>query len=226
MKTHRLYRIIWLFFLMAGWTAVQAQDQAEVPGDNFSLEGALTLFKKSSSPQEFEKMLNDPQSKVNNLDLNGDGYIDYIRVIDRYEGNVHAFTLQAVVSKKESQDVAVITLEKLDNGKAVLQIIGDEDIYGVETIIEPTREVRTYGGTMSARVVVDVWAWPFVQYVYGPVLFSLGIALELGLQAFLVASLEASSILRLLSVLASLPALLSRVLYPQGGLCRASVQAS
>ena len=69
---------------------------------------------------------------MNNLDLNGDGYIDYIRVHDRYEGNVHAFIIQAVVSERETQDVAVIELEKLSNGKAVLQIIGDEDVYGVE----------------------------------------------------------------------------------------------
>lgn len=141
---------------------------SEVPGDNFSLEGALELFKKSSSPEEFEKMLNSPDSKVNNLDLNGDGYIDYIRVLDRYEGNVHAFILQAVISETENQDIAVIELEKLANGKAVLQIVGDEDIYGVETIIEPTREVRTYAGTMSSTTVVNVWAWPSVQYVYGP----------------------------------------------------------
>jgi len=168
MKTHGLNRIIVLLILMTGWITVQGQSQMEVPGDNFSLEGALEIFKKSATPEEFEKMLNNPDTKVNNLDLNGDGYIDYIRVIDRNEGNVHAFILQAVISERESQDVAVITLEKLANGKAVLQIIGDEDIYGVETIIEPTREVQTYAGTTSSRVVVNVWGWPSVQYIYGP----------------------------------------------------------
>ncbi len=61
------------------------------PEITFSLEGALELFKKSSSPEDFEKKINSADSKVNNLDLNGDGYIDYIRVIDRNEGNVHAF---------------------------------------------------------------------------------------------------------------------------------------
>lgn len=155
--------------MVSGWMTSFAQGiEPEVPGDHFSLEGALELFKKSASPEEFEKMLNSPDSKVNNLDLNGDGYIDYIRVFDRYEGNIHAFIIQAVVSDSENQDVAVIELEKLANGKAVLQIIGDEDIYGVETIIEPTREVRTYAGSMAAPTVVNVWAWPSVQYVYSP----------------------------------------------------------
>ncbi len=166
MKTLKMLSVLALVF--CGTFSYGQAVEAEVPGDNFSLEGALELFKQSDSPEEFERLLNSPDSKVNNLDLNGDGYIDYIRVHDRYQGNVHAFIIQAVISESEVQDIAVITLEKLANGKAVLQIIGDEDIYGIETIIEPTQEVRTYAGTRTTRTVVNVWAWPSVQYVYGP----------------------------------------------------------
>jgi hypothetical protein len=170
MKTQQISRLHFLVFLLLGWMGANAQTtlESEVPGDNFSLEGALELFKKSSSPEEFEKMLNSADSRVNNLDLNGDGNIDYMRVIDRNEGNVHLFIIQAALSKTESQDVAVIELEKLGNGKAVLQITGDADVYGVETIIEPTEEVRVYAGTTTTHTVVNVWAWPSVQYVYGP----------------------------------------------------------
>jgi hypothetical protein len=159
--------MVTLFLLIAVETAYAQQFQ-EVPGDNFSLQGALEIFKKSASPEEFERMLNSPQAKVNNLDLNGDGGIDYIRVIDRNEGRVHAFILQAVISERESQDIAVIELEKLGNGNAVLQITGDADIYGTETIIEPTQEVRINAGTTTTRSIVNVWTWPSVQYVYGP----------------------------------------------------------
>src|SRR5688572_15387854 len=165
MKTIGMLSVVVL--MMSGCITSYAQEP-EVPGDHFSLEGALELFKKSETPEEFERMLNSADSKVNNLDLNGDGYIDYVRVLDRYEGNVHAFILQAVISEGEYQDVAVIELEKLADGKAVLQIIGDEDIYGVETIIEPTREVRTYAGTTTNRTIVNVWTWPSVRYVYSP----------------------------------------------------------
>ncbi len=59
------------------------EDSTGLPGDNFSLEGALTMFQKASSPEEFEKMLNTENNHVNNLDLNGDGQIDYVRVIDK-----------------------------------------------------------------------------------------------------------------------------------------------
>jgi hypothetical protein len=162
-------KIVALFLLMIGGTTVSGQTvEREVPGDDFSLEGALELFKKSASPEEFERMLNVENSKVNNLDLNGDGSIDYLRVIDRKDGNVHAFIIQAVVSNTENQDIAVIELEKLANGKAVLQITGDEDIYGIETIIEPTEEVYVNAGTSTARTTVNVWTWPSVQYVYDP----------------------------------------------------------
>jgi hypothetical protein len=168
MKTNRMFLLL---FLMAGIISVNAQTttlESEVPGDNFSLEGALELFKKSASPEEFERKLNASDSRVNNLDLNNDGDIDYIRVIDRNEGNVHAFILQAVLSNTESQDVAVIELEKLEDGRAVLQIVGDADVYGIETIIEPTEEVRVNAGAMTSRAVVNVWTWPSVQYVYSP----------------------------------------------------------
>src|SRR5882757_6814583 len=92
-------------FLLAGAMSAfgfQSTSTEEVPGDNFSLEGALELFKKSASPQEFEQLLNSPDSKVNNLDLNGDGQTDYVKVIDRADGNIHTFTLQAVVSDTEA----------------------------------------------------------------------------------------------------------------------------
>jgi hypothetical protein len=169
MKTQFKFLLSAAVFLAGTMGALGFQsDPAEVPGDNFSLEGALELFKKSKSPQEFEQLLNSPDSKVNNLDLNGDGEIDYVRVTDRNNGNVHAFILSAVVSANESQDVAVIELEKRNDGSAVLQIVGDADVYGIETIIEPTEEVKVNAGASTARTVVNVWAWPSVQYVYSP----------------------------------------------------------
>jgi hypothetical protein len=169
MKTVGVVKTMSLLFVMLAITTGNAQqDRLEVPGDHFSLEGALELFKKSASPEQFEQLLNSPDSEVNNLDLNGDGEIDYIRVIDRNKGNIHTFTLQAVISQNEFQDVAVIALEKLADGKAVLQITGDADIYGIETIIEPTQEVRVNAGTTTTRTMVNVWTWPSVQYVYSP----------------------------------------------------------
>lgn len=150
-------------------------DSTGLPGDNFSLEGAIELFKKADSPEAFEKLLNSEDSDVNNLDLNEDGQIDYIRVVDNMEGDVHAIVLQVPVSESESQDIAVIEIEKQGPDEAILQIIGDEDIYGKQVIVEPFEEGMKDGGKggpsadfTPVRVVVNVWGWPTVRFVYAP----------------------------------------------------------
>jgi hypothetical protein len=170
MKLNTGFLILILSLVSGGYAFSQnaASDSTGLPGDNFSLEGALELFKKSESPEAFEKMLNAEDSKVNNLDLNGDGETDYIKVIDKQEANVHAFVLQAAVSENESQDIAVIEVEKTSDSDATLQIVGDEDIYGEQTIIEPLEEVKSNAGTQAKNVTVNVYAWPSVRYIYGP----------------------------------------------------------
>lgn len=173
------------FFLYLSFSIiVQAQsgkDSTGLPGDNFSLQGALQMFQQSASIEEFEKLINTENNHVNNLDLNGDGDIDYIRVIDKYDNDLHAFILQVAVSEKESQDIAVIELEKTGNENAVIQIVGDEDIYGEEVIVEPdggdNKDDKTskssgpgYDDIFSndIPIVVNVWGWPTVRFVYGP----------------------------------------------------------
>lgn len=145
-----------------------APDSTGLPGDNFSLEGALAMFKKAGSPEEFEKLINTEDNKVNNLDLNGDGEIDYIKVIDKKEEGAHAFILQAAVSETENQDIAVIELEKTGKDEAVVQIVGDEDIYGDQVFVEPASEKTQTKTSTPANVAVNVWAWPSVRYVYAP----------------------------------------------------------
>ncbi|NOT51574.1 MAG: hypothetical protein HOP10_09880 [Chitinophagaceae bacterium] len=161
-------------------------DSTGLPGDNFSLQGALQMFQKATSIEEFETFLNKEDNSVNNLDLNEDGDIDYVRVISKMDKDVHAFIIQVAVSASENQDIAVIELEKTGNEIAVLQIIGDEDIYGEELIVEPDEvedgssyidwsnnnilsgpnsATDEYSGTN--RIVINVWLWPSVRFVFG-----------------------------------------------------------
>lgn len=166
--------VIALFFTAP--LSAQEVDSTGLPGDHFSLEGAIDLFKKAESPEDFEKLLNSEGSNVNNLDLNEDGEIDYIRVIDNVRDNAHAIVLQVPVSEKESQDIAVIEIERQDSGSAILQIVGDEDIFGEQVIAEPFEdEVEVKKGKNGPspdfvvdRIVVNVWLWPSVRYVYRP----------------------------------------------------------
>ncbi len=162
-------------FSFVNTQAQNAQEATGLPGDHFSLEGALELFKKADSPESFEKLLNTENSIVNNLDLNEDGEIDYVRVIDNADGDVHALVLQAVVSKNESQDIAVIEIEKNGPESAMLQIIGDEDIYGESLIVEPFEEEGGNGGGHGGegmdeytKIIVNVYGWRGVRFIYAP----------------------------------------------------------
>ncbi len=133
-------------------------------GDSFSLQGALDIFSRSKDLGSFERALNDPKEHVNNLDLNNDGNVDYIRVVDHKEGDSHAIILEDPVDGTGSQDVAVIEVEKTGANTAQARVVGDESLYGPGVSYEKTT-VKEAG---PSAVVVDVWAWPSVRYVYGP----------------------------------------------------------
>jgi hypothetical protein len=150
-----------------------------LPGDNLDLYAVLTLFQKSKTIEEFEKTLNDEKSKINNLDLNLDKKIDFIKVVSRKKDDSHTFILQVDVTKDETQDVAVILLDKDKIPKVSLQIVGDEDLYGKDYVIEPKGNSPVtpnpgYTGespvtvTVPATTVVVVESAPIVQYVYSP----------------------------------------------------------
>ncbi|HRG32272.1 MAG: hypothetical protein JNK69_08255 [Saprospiraceae bacterium] len=175
MKTYLILAFALISFAVRSQDTEIDQKETGLPGDHFSLQGALDLFKKSSSPEEFEKLLNTESNQVNNLDLNGDGEIDYIRVVDQTEDDVHALILQAVVNDKESQDIAVIEIEKDGSESAVLQIIGDDEIFGESFMVEPYEEEASGGkggpdAALSVNyVVVNVWGWPCIRFMYAPV---------------------------------------------------------
>lgn len=179
-------KIILLYFIAAmsllGLPAfAQTDDDTAslgLPGDNLDLYAVLTLFQKSKTIEAFEKSLNDEQTKINNLDLNLDKKVDFIKVKTTQEDSSYTFILQVDVTKTETQDVAVILLNK-DKGKVSLQIVGDEALYGKDYVIEPKGNSSItanpgYVGSdpvtvnVPATTTVVVQSAPIVQYVYSP----------------------------------------------------------
>ena len=131
----------------------------KMPGDNLDLNAVLELFKDSKSVEDFENKLNSEKSNINNLDLNEDGFVDYIRVVDYVKDNAHLITLQVAFTAEEVQDVAVIELDRRDD-KTVVQIVGDEALYGRDFIVEPVTE--------NPKMAYNANTWTSVQYIYGP----------------------------------------------------------
>jgi hypothetical protein len=176
-------------FFAAG-SAIVAQEKQDdylgLPGDNLNLYAVMKLFQVSKTLEEFERDLNDEQSNINNLDLNGDGLIDYIRVFDNVDGDVHNIVLQVAVSRTENQDVAVFTVQRFNNGQVQIQLTGDEELYGRNYIIEPifdddnTSQTLNPGYTGNSRNVpeqnityvrttpAEIAGWPLVRFIFLP----------------------------------------------------------
>jgi hypothetical protein len=165
-----------------------AQDKQEnylgLPGDNLNLYAVMKLFQQSKTLEEFERNLNDPKTNINNLDLNGDNMVDYIKVFDDVDGDVHNIILQVAVSPKENQDVAVFTVQRHKNGQVFIQLTGDEELYGKNYIVEPIYDTATNAGTPNPGYTgnnrtgqnvsyistspVEIAAWPVVRFIYLP----------------------------------------------------------
>lgn len=135
-----------------------------LPGDNVDLYGTLELFKKADTPENFENAIHSTDNGVNHLDLDGDGKTDYVRVVAKKDSDVHALALQVAVSASEMQNVAVIEMEKTGNDKTHVRMVGDEELYGKNYIIESEDEKeivtaeRTVNDTGSEESDDDVYA--------------------------------------------------------------------
>ena len=183
MKT--LKQISALVLLLALSFGVNAQnyenERLNLPGDNLNLYAVMNLFQESETIEGFERSLNAADSKVNNLDLNGDNLIDYIKVTDYVEGTTHSIVLQVAINKRENQDVAVFTVYRDKYDQVQIQLVGDEYLYGKNYIIEPyyaetpnpgytgnTRVVRSEPAVVTRTTYIEVRSWPVVRYIYTP----------------------------------------------------------
>src|SRR6187549_1145348 len=83
-----------------------------LPGDNLDLYAVMDIFQKAKTIEDFEKSLNETKPPINNLDLDLDKKVDFIKVITKKKDASFSFVLQIDVSKTEAQDVAVILVDK------------------------------------------------------------------------------------------------------------------
>ena len=83
-----------------------------LPGDNLNLYAVLDLFKKSTSIEDFEHQLNNPDNKVNNLDLNNDGSVDYLQVSDYGKGDYHTIVIQDIISALKIRMLQLLNYKK------------------------------------------------------------------------------------------------------------------
>ena len=143
-------------------TTVEATD-SDI-SENLDLEAVASVFGEAEDLEDFEEKLNDPDTQISNLDLNEDGEVDYLRVVEASKDETHVVTIQAVIAEDQYQDVAVIDVEKGDADETNVQVVGDVYMYGPDYIITPV---------YVHPPVVVVWFWgPYYNpwrspYYYG-----------------------------------------------------------
>jgi len=192
----KLSRLLLLLFCCLIISNVFAQNKQQpdslgLPGDNLNLYAVMELFQTSETLEGFERKLNAQTEKINNLDLNNDDKIDYIRVMDHVDGNIHNIVLQVSINEKENQDVAFFIVDKNDKGGVQIQLIGDEALYGKDYILEPnytasadvnetpnpgfvkqsTKQTTDANGNttiINNYTTYETASWPVVRYMYAP----------------------------------------------------------
>jgi hypothetical protein len=172
-KTIVLYRIytdeggkamrarIFVFMIalgILGGICLCAQDEANPAteaGENLDLHGVLELFRVAENLEALEKALNQESSEVNNLDLDENGDVDYVRLEEHVEGLVHVIVLQVPLGENDYQDVATIEIEKMSDNDFTLQIVGNEELYGENYIIEPSTDAQGSLAQSASKITAD-----------------------------------------------------------------------
>jgi hypothetical protein len=94
----------------------------------FDVNKLAQFVKASTDPQTLEKAINSPANQINNLDLNKDGNIDYLKV---EEGENNKLKVVDDVSSSESVTVASINISPDNsNNTADLNIQGNPNYVG------------------------------------------------------------------------------------------------
>jgi hypothetical protein len=105
--------------------------------ENLDLQAVGELIPLADDASELEYLLNN-QDGINNLDLNGDGYADYISVRefdDRYDDE-RGFSLYSMFGPDEIQEIATIIFDRNGYNEgynypgARVLLTGNEQIYG------------------------------------------------------------------------------------------------
>jgi hypothetical protein len=138
--------------------------------DNLDLRAVASIFGDSKNLDDFERRLNDPKIQISNLDLNGDNKVDYLRVIETVEGNVHLIVIQSVLGRNTFQDIAIVEVERDRDNRVQVQVVGDVFMYGDNYIYEPvyayTPVIYNSFWVSNYRPYYSTWNWGFYPSFY------------------------------------------------------------
>lgn len=130
------------------------------------LNAVAAAFAEARSVREFEQIINSSRYMINNLDLNRDGWIDYLRVIEMRSGAYHTLLIQACLAPSVFQDVATLVAERRAD-RLYVEVIGDPYLYGYNYIVCPVFIKRPPMWEVYGHASYSPWSSPY-YYNYWP----------------------------------------------------------
>jgi hypothetical protein len=95
---------------------------SNLPG--FNVPNFAQLLKSVKDPQSLEQAINSPNNNINNLDLNNDGQVDYLKVVETQPG-----TFQVVDDTSPTQSTIVATLN-INQQNNTVNVYGNQSYCG------------------------------------------------------------------------------------------------
>ena len=149
---------------------LSADTKATIKPEALDLESINFLVKKGKvkNAAELEKKLNNPKEKLNTIDVDGDGKIDKLQVVEvQKPNNVKVFELHIIPSKSKKKDDEVVVayinfVPDVATQKLVVTATYAPIVIGYDTIVYDYHvPIEVKGGTI---VVVDnspFYGWLF-----------------------------------------------------------------
>ncbi len=132
--------LIWAYFSCSGSSSADSQappaegDDVTVIADKAASEGLdlellVPLVREAKDAEDLERRLNEKDG-INNLDLNADGKVDFIKVTEFGNKDAYGFSLTTQPEEGQEQELATIEIKRDDEEKATVQVSGNQQIYG------------------------------------------------------------------------------------------------
>jgi len=163
----RIYVILMLAFMSISFVnctstsngqdgQIVVQEARENIGDNLNLQAVGEVVKSSRNPQEIEQKLNADDG-INNLDLDGDGKRDYLKVTEYGSGTNHGYSICAVLADGEPEVAKV----EVDTASNQIVLNGNSQYYG---------DNNTYQSNFSATdfLLMAYLMQPRYSYYHSP----------------------------------------------------------
>ena len=139
--------IVGLLFLLNGCSA-----QPVTAADGLDLHALVGVVRQSANGDDLERRINSPGG-INNLDLTGDGKVDFIDVSEFGEGLFRGYSLAVHMDEHNTQEVATVNISQA-NGDVTIQVHGNEQIYGKGAFV-----VSHVNHAQMSTVPFLVWAF-------------------------------------------------------------------